>query len=57
MLAHAAAGIQLQQLAGGVLNSEAVTKKCVTLWVLLSFVFRELREKLLGMVCHFVGDL
>jgi hypothetical protein len=41
----------------GVLNSGAVTKKCVTLQVLLFFVFIELREELLGMVCHFVGDL
>ena len=44
-------------MVGGVLNSEAATKKCVTLCVPLSFVFNELREKLLGMVCHFVGDL
>jgi hypothetical protein len=32
-------------------------KKCVNLWVLLSFVLKGLREKLLGMVCHFVRDL
>ena len=37
----------------GVPISEAVTKKCVTLWVALSFIFKELRRKLLCTVCHF----
>jgi len=32
-------------------------KKCVTLLVPVSFVFMELLEKLLCIVCHFVGYL
>jgi hypothetical protein len=39
----------------GVSSSEASAKKCVTLLVLLSFVFRGLRRKLLCTVCHLIS--
>ena|SRR5579864_7819150 len=31
------------------------SKKCVTLWVWLSFVLNEMRGKLPGMVCHLIS--
>jgi hypothetical protein len=40
----------------GAFAGAATSKKCVTLWVYLFFVFNELRVKLLCTVCHLFGD-